>query len=188
MNRKDFPEEPVIGIEILYKGRYLDLERMKVRLATGRTTSREVVRVKDTVAVLPVDDDGRAHLVRQHRHAIDTTLVEVPAGLIDPGESAREAAKRECAEEIGYRPVELIELLRYAHAEGYSTGFMTLYLGTALKPDKEVPGDATESLEPVSMDYPVLLEMVRENRIIDSKTILCVLLAREWFEERFGKI
>ena len=63
---------------------------------------------------------------------------------------------------------------------------MTLYLGTALKREKVEPDDTTESLEPVSMDYHTLLEMVRDNRIIDSKTILCVLLAREWFAEHFA--
>ncbi len=108
----------------LFKGCYLTLERLDIRLPNGEKAIREVVRVRDAAAVLPVDEKGQVHLVRQRRPAIGRTIVEVPAGLLDQGESAEEAAVRECEEETGYRPRQLIRLLTYAHAEGYSTGFI----------------------------------------------------------------
>jgi len=88
-------EEKVEKREILFRGRFLLLENLRVRLPNGNPADREVVRMKDSVAVLPLDGKGQAILVRQHRPAIARTLLEIPAGLIEEGESAEEAAVRE---------------------------------------------------------------------------------------------
>ena len=169
--------ESIVNRKPLFAGKYLFLERLEVKLPDGRGGEREVVRVKDAVAVLPLDVEGNVHLVRQYRAAIDRTLLEVPAGLLDGGESCQTAAVRECEEETGYRCGKLKQLLTYAHAEGYSTGFITLFLGTQLEYTGKMHLDATEFVEPVCMSFHELLRLVRENQIVDSKTILCTLLS-----------
>ncbi|MDM7926194.1 MAG: NUDIX hydrolase [bacterium] len=175
--KKDPLEEPVLKKERVYSGSYLSLDRLTVRLPDGRNAEREVVAVQDAVAILPVDPQGHVRLVRQHRPAIGRTLIEAPAGLIHPGEDPAEAAKRECEEETGFRPGEVRRLISYAHAEGYSTGFITLYLGTGIRETGPLRPDATEFLEPVVLPFQTLRDMVRRGEIVDSKTILCVLLA-----------
>jgi ADP-ribose pyrophosphatase len=168
--------ETVVGRRELFRGGYLRLEELAIRLPDGRPARREVVTVRDAVAVLPVDAGGRVHLVRQHRAAIGRTILEVPAGVIEPGEAPLEAARRECEEEIGLRPHRLVPLISYAHAEGYSTGFITLYVGLDLEP-VESPGlDATEVVERVVLPFAELRDKVRSNEIVDSKTILTTLL------------
>jgi len=177
--------EHVLKRELLFHGRYLDLERLHVMLSDGREGKREIVRVPDAAAVLPVDDKGNVHLVRQVRHAVGRTLIEVPAGLLNDGEKESDAAGRECEEETGFYPGELKKLLYYAHAEGYSTGFITLFLGTKLSYTGKTNMDETEFVEPVCLPYRDLVELMRKNQIIDSKTILCILLTREWFASHF---
>ena len=63
-----------------------------------------------TVAVLALTDDDRVVLVRQFRPGPGRVLMELPGGIIDPGETAVEAARRELLEEAGYaaRTVELV--------------------------------------------------------------------------------
>jgi ADP-ribose pyrophosphatase len=170
--------ERTVRREALYDGKYLHLERFHVVLPDGRAATREIVRVPEAVAVLPLDDRGIVHLVRQRRPAIEETILEVPAGLVDPGETPEIAAIRECEEEVGLRPGRLTKLIRYAHAEGYSTGFTTLYLGTLLEERTPLELDSTEILENVSMPFPNLLARIYENRIIDSKTMLSAFLAQ----------
>lgn len=168
--------ETVVGRRQIFRGSYLRLEELTIRLPDGRPARREVVAVRDAVAVLPLDAEGRVHLVRQHRPAIGRTILEAPAGVIEPGEDPREAARRECEEEVGQRPHRLVALVSYAHAEGYSTGFITLYAGLDLEA-VESPGlDDTEVLERVVLPFERLREMVRRNEIVDSKTILSTLL------------
>ena len=166
--------------ESIFQGKYLNLERLHLQFPNDIKGIREVVRVKDAVAVLPVDSENTVHLIRQHRPAIGKTIIEVPAGIMDKKEeSLEECAKRECEEETGVIPGKLTRLITYAHAEGYSTGFITLFLGTELKHTKNLNLDQTEFVEQVSMPYTELLKMVLKNQIIDSKTILSTLLSKE---------
>jgi ADP-ribose pyrophosphatase len=169
--------ERTVRRELLYEGIYLSLERLHVVLPNGRRAHREIVQVTEAVAILPLEESGMVHLVRQRRPAIDETIVEVPAGLIDAGETAEEAAMRECEEETGFRPTRLTRLIRYAHAEGYSTGFTTLYLGTDLVASSPRRLDSTEFLEHIRMTLTELVTLVHSNEIIDSKTILCAILS-----------
>ena len=70
--------------------------------------------------------------------------------------------------------------MTYAHAEGYSTGMMTLFLGLRLTHTGKISLDDTEFLEPVSMSFLQLKQLVRKNMILDSKTILSTLLAEPY--------
>jgi len=168
---------PILQRKKLYSGKYLKLERLEVRLPNGKSGIREIVRVRNAVAILPIDSAGNVYLVRQHRPAIGRTIVEIPAGIIDSGENARTCALRECEEETGYKPEVLTELITYAHAEGYSTGFITLFLGTHLKHTGGICLDETEFVEPVCMPFDELLKKVKSNYFVDSKTILAALLS-----------
>ena len=176
MSEQDRLREAVIGRKVLFCGGYLRLEELTIRLPDGRDGRREVVTVANAVAVLPVDADGRVHLVRQHRAAIGRTILEAPAGVIEPGEDPEAAARRECGEEIGLRPRRLLPLVTYAHAEGYSTGFITLFVGLDLEPVGSPRLDETEFVEHVVLPFAELREKVRRNEIVDSKTILTTLL------------
>jgi 8-oxo-dGTP pyrophosphatase MutT (NUDIX family) len=66
-----------------------------------------VVDCPDWVNVIALTSSGEVVLVRQHRFGIDRPSLEIPGGMIDPGESPLEAAARELLEETGYRGREL---------------------------------------------------------------------------------
>jgi ADP-ribose pyrophosphatase len=178
MNQDSKLDEKIINREAIYQGVYMTVEKLHVQLPNQQLCDREIVRVKDAVAILPVEDNRRVHLVRQYRPAIDRFILEVPAGLVDQDENPEETAIRECEEEIGYKPRKIKKLLTYAHAEGYSTGFITLFLGTELVHTGKIHLDHSEFLEPVIIPFSELIQKVAENQIVDSKTILCTLLSQ----------
>jgi ADP-ribose pyrophosphatase len=68
-----------------------------------------VFNARDWVNVLPVCEDGIVTLVHEYRHGFGSTLLGLPGGLIDPGESACTAAYRELAEETGLLAEHLIK-------------------------------------------------------------------------------
>lgn len=172
--------EVIEKFEELFSGSYMNLQRQHLRLPDGREAVREIVHVKNAVAVMPVLPDGNVVLVRQYRPAIKQTLLEIPAGLLDADENEEAAAIRECEEETGYRPKQLDKLIHYAHAEGYSTGWITLFVTAKLEKTGKISLDRSELLEQVHMPFEALCRLVRENKIVDSKTILGTLLAKSW--------
>lgn len=64
----------------------------------------------DWAQVVPVTADGDIVMIRQYRHGAERVTLEVPGGLVDPGERPEEAAARECLEETGYRAADLMPL------------------------------------------------------------------------------
>ena len=99
---REVQPERMVGRRDVYDGRVVQLHVDEVELPNGKRTTREVVEHADAVVVLPLDQSGRALLVRQYRYPIGQDLLEAPAGGIDPGESPEQAAQRELQEEIGY--------------------------------------------------------------------------------------
>jgi len=78
--------------------------------ATGRVHPFFRLDAADWVNVVPVTRDGHVVMVRQYRIGADAVTLEIPGGIVDPGESPEAAAARELFEETGYR-AERIEVL-----------------------------------------------------------------------------
>ncbi len=76
---------------VLFQGRRFRVERVVQVTADGVEHVREVVRHPGAVVILPLLDDGRLCFVRNYRVAVDQTLIELPAGTLEPGEDPAEA-------------------------------------------------------------------------------------------------
>ena len=172
-------KEKVLHTETLITGKYLTYERWQVEQSNGRKAMREIVRPPDAVAIVPIDSNGIVHLVRQSRPAVDDVLLEIPAGLIDAGESPAETAERELIEEIGRRPLKLIPLISYWHAEGYSTGRIWLFLAHGLEEIPDFQPNPNEILEQVSVPFADAVRMVEKGEFLDSKSMLGIMFAQK---------
>ena len=82
-----------------YRGIIVNTSLDYARLPDGSMALREVVEHPGGVAVLPLEDDGTVWCVRQYRYPFSETLLEVPAGKLEPGEEPETAARRELSEE-----------------------------------------------------------------------------------------
>src|SRR3954468_6588294 len=98
---------------LIYRGRKIELALQPVRLADGSSAEREVVVHRGAVALVPMVDAEHVCLVKNKRYAVETTLLEVPAGTIDLGESPDETAPRELIEETGYRAGKITRIAEW---------------------------------------------------------------------------
>jgi ADP-ribose pyrophosphatase len=165
--------EEITSSQRIYEGRIINLRVDTVRLESGRDSKREVVEHKGAVCVVPVLDDGRVMLVRQFRLPAGDSLLEVPAGGLEAGESPEECAARELMEECGFRPGRLIPLYEAFLAPGYSTEMMYAFLATDLSEEKlKADDDENISLETFTLDE--LDKLVDTFQIRDAKTVAAI--------------
>ena len=92
-----------------YEGKIVTITVDKLRMPDGSEAYREtVIRKKNAAGVLAVDTDGRLLFVRQYRHPFREMLLEIPAGVIEEGESGEAAVLRELEEETGRRRLKQV--------------------------------------------------------------------------------
>jgi ADP-ribose pyrophosphatase len=144
-------------------------------LADGTAAEREVVVHRGAVALVPMVDDDHVCLVKNDRFAIGETLIEVPAGTIDEGETPDQTARRELAEETGYRAGRMTLVRDWFVSPGVMTERMFLYLCEDLVPGtKDHRPD--ERLETLILPWREALAMALDGRIRDAKSIVSILV------------
>lgn len=122
---------------VIYDGHIVRLE-----LQGGKW---EIVRHADAVSVLALDDQGRMLCVQQPRRAIGRSTLEAPAGLIDPGETPEQAARRELQEEAGL-DADVALLTRYYSSPGFCDEEIYLFRASNLR-ESRLPQDDDEEIE-----------------------------------------
>ncbi len=163
------------GRRVIYQGRKIDLALQTVVLADGSTADREVVLHRGAVALVPLVDAEHLCLIRNERYSVGKTLLEVPAGTIDPGESPDDTAVRELAEETGYRAGKIVRVSEWYVSPGVMNERMYLYVCDDLQPGP-TETQADERLEPVIVSWNEALAMVHDGRIEEAKKLLAILL------------
>src|SRR5712691_6168265 len=117
----------------IYAGRVVTLRLKYLRRQDGRTLVREIGEHAPGAAVVAVDADGQVLLVRQLRPAVGAHLLELPAGLVDPGELPIDTARRELEEETGFTAQHLEPLVRFYASPGFSTELLHIFVATSLQ-------------------------------------------------------
>ncbi len=168
---------------LVYRGPVFNLYEDDVELPNGRMVRRSRVEHRPTIGVVPYIGDGQIVLIRQHRHAVGTSLIEIPAGTMDKGhESPEDCVQRELAEEAGFRAGRLVKLFGGYLVPGYADEFMHFYLALDLI-EAPLPPDEDEFIETMTCPLSDALRMIRDGRIVDSKTALALLLAADYLRE-----
>ena len=160
-----------------YEGKIVTITVDKLRMPDGSEAYREtVIRKKNAAGVLAVDTDGRLLFVRQYRHPFREMLLEIPAGVIEEGESGEAAVLRELEEETGLRAGKMEKLTHVVTTPGFCTEQIGLYLATELSQHEDHP-DPDEFLHVEKMPLSEAVSRVMSGELCDAKTALGLLMA-----------
>jgi len=162
---------------VIYRGRKIDLALQSVTRRDGRTVDREVVLHRGAVVMLPMLDGDRICLVENHRYAVNKSLIELPAGTIDPGEPPDATASRELREETGYTAESVRRIGEWYVSPGVLNERMYLYLCERLTPGP-TEHQPDELLTPIVVPWDDALLMVADGRIDDAKSMLGLLIGQ----------
>ncbi len=161
---------------ILFEGLVVDLEQMDVRIGEKGWHTYQVVRHPGGVAVLPLHSDGTVTLIRQLRPAVDSVMMELPAGRLSPGEEPAACGLRELAEETGLIAGSLVPLGFIHPSPGVFDEMIHLFLATGLI-QVDASQEDYEDIECVRVTFAEALAMARDGRISDGKTIAALFRA-----------
>jgi ADP-ribose pyrophosphatase len=153
--------------------RFRVVER-KQSTATGGTVSRQVVLHPGAVVIVPMVDANRVCLIRNERVAVGRTLVELPAGTLEPPEPPRDCAERELREETGFAATHWLELPGFYMSPGILCERMHVFVAeglTAGDPKRE----AGEQIDNLIVGWDDALAMIDRGEIEDAKTVASLL-------------
>ncbi len=166
-----------------YTCKIFSIREEDVSLPNGKITRQSWIDHKPTVAVIPVNDKHELLLIKQFRIPAGQNLLEIPAGSFDnDGESPAACAQRELAEETGYRAGKLTRLFAGYLLPGYCNEFMYFFLAEDLVYDPLTP-DEDEFIELIPVSLTRAEELLKNGDLIDAKTVLGIMLARNYLNQ-----
>lgn len=169
-------EESTIASASIFKGRVISLKVDDVKLPNGEVAKREIVNHPGAVAIIAVTEDNKLLLVEQYRKALERSIIEIPAGKLEPGEEPADTARRELEEETGYRCGELTYIQTFATSPGFADEVIHLFLARDLTLlEESAPLDEDEFVELMAVTVEEAEQMMADGRIYDAKTAFAVL-------------
>ena len=161
--------------ELLLETRRFRVVRVSEPCTDGSRREREVVRHPGSVVIVPLVSSQEVCLVEVVRVAVGRTLLELPAGTLDRVESLEEAARRELAEETGYRAGRIVPAGEMWMSPGILRERMHLFVAEDLiaGPQALEPG---EQIRTRVVSWDEAIAMCLDGRIDDAKTIAGLLL------------
>ena len=158
----------------LFDGVKFSVDKVELTTKDGQHVTREAVVHPGAVIVLPILDDGRIVMIRNHRFVVGEELYELCAGTLEPNEGPAVCAGRELIEETGYQAGSIEPLCDFYTSPGFCNERIYAFLARDLKHVGQQL-EATENIivEPLAMDD--VLAMTRDGRICDGKTIAALL-------------
>ncbi|MDR1969520.1 MAG: NUDIX hydrolase [Burkholderiaceae bacterium] len=173
----DLTEHKLHGQQLL-RGNFLHAFCDQVRLPDGSTAEREFIVHPGAVMIVPLLEaaDGSLRLVleRQFRYPVQQTVIEFPAGKIDPGEATLACARRELLEETGYTARQWARAGVLHPVVSYSTEFIEVWFARGLTPGQRKL-DPGEFLEVFTATADELMEWCRTGQVTDAKTLIGAL-------------
>jgi ADP-ribose pyrophosphatase len=160
----------------VYANKWISVREDLVALPDGRTTIYGVVSCGECVGLLPFLDPDTVLLVRQYRYVAGRPTWEMPTGGVHAGETPEQAAQRELAEETGHRARHLVHVSTYHTSKSVVDETAHLFLAEGLHRAETAP-DETEFIDVRAFPFSTVLQMVLEGEIVDSMTVVAVLLA-----------
>lgn len=157
----------------MYRSDWLTLSLWDVEVPGVRRYEHHVIGSADAAGTVVSDPDRGVLLLYRHRVLTDEWGWEIPAGMIDPGESPESAARRECVEESGWEPHGLRLVQRFNPIAGLSTQTFWIFRADTAREVGEHDSDEAERVEWLGLDE--VAGLVDRNEVLDGMSLVALL-------------
>lgn len=136
-----------------------------------------VVELRTCVCALCITEDNQAILIKQYRHPVQKTLLEIPGGFVDKDEDPSKAIERELMEETGYSFTNIESIGEVAANPGILNNYTILFLATGGKKVASQSLDANEDIDIILMPLDELIKLLLQNKLDQSMHVNCIFYA-----------
>ena len=181
MVKKQLPK--ILNKRIEAKSKLFTIESVDLRFSNNveRTYERIKLTGDHGVMVIPITKSGDLLLVREYAVGTENYQLGFPKGLIDEGETAKEAANRELKEEIGFGGNQFTFLKELVMAPSYFSSKMILFVAQDLYVEK-LKGDEPESLDIIRWPVAQASELLNHIDFSEARNIVALLLTLQFLE------
>ncbi len=174
-----------LSSEYLFNDQWFKVRKEVCRTPGGKIVDPYYVYDFPTwVGALPVTEDGKIVMVRQYRHALGETCIEVPGGCVDDTDAnLQEAIAREILEETGYSFSSYDYLGKISPNPSTNNNLLHMYLARGGKKVAAQQLDGNEEIEVVLLTMDELKQLLKENKIIQAMHVACIFYALEKMNE-----
>jgi ADP-ribose pyrophosphatase len=174
-----------LSSEYIFNDRWFKVRKEKCLTPGGKIVDPYYVYDFSTwVGAVPVTEEGKIVMVRQYRHALGETIIEIPGGCVDDTDKDTGAAiARELLEETGYTFSSYEYLGRISPNPSTNSNLLHMYLAKGGKRVAEQKLDENEEIEIVLLSVDELKQLLRENKIVQGMHVSCILYALERMKE-----
>lgn len=173
----------ILSSEYLFKETWFTIRKDICETPEGKIISPYYVyEFPAWVSALAITEDNRVVMVRQYRHAIQETILEIPGGCVDNTDlNFQEAIARELLEETGFQFKNYYYLGKISPNPSTNTNWMHMFLATGGKKVKQQQLDHNEEIEVVIMEMEQLKQMIEQNQIVQALHVCTIMYG-------FGKL
>ncbi len=171
----------VLSSKYLFKDDWLTMRADRCEKPDGGIVDPYYVyEFPDWVNAVAFTKDQKIIMVRQYRHAMGETIIEVPGGCVDKTDmNFEEAIRRELLEETGYRFDKFEYLAKISANPSTNSNLMYIFMATGGEKVQDQKLDAGEDIEVLLMTIDEVKQLLKENKIMQSLHVTALLYAFE---------
>ncbi|MBC7886685.1 MAG: NUDIX hydrolase [Ferruginibacter sp.] len=167
-----------LSSEYISKHPYFTARKDTCEMPDGKIVdSYYVVELPASVCALAITDKGTVLMVKQYRHPLEATLIELPGGFVDEGEEPDKAISRELLEETGHEFSSIVYVGKVSANPGLLTGYTYLYLAQGGKKIALQSLDHNEEIEVLQIPLEDVHAMLAGNEIVQALHVSCLFYA-----------
>jgi len=173
----------VLGSEYLYRRPWLTVRKDCVQIPSGEVNDEfYILEYPDWVNVIAITEDGQFVMEKQYRHGLGKTCYEIPAGVIEEGESPLEAAMRELQEETGYGDGTWRELMTLTGNASTTNNLSHCFIASGVRKISGQHLDRTEDIQVCLLSKNDVLDLLMSDQV--KQSLMAAPLWR-YFAEQF---
>ena len=168
-----------ISSEYLFKDLWFTVRKDVCEKPDGKIVSPYYVyEFPSWVSAVALTEDNKVVMVRQYRHAIEETILEIPGGCVDDTDASFQVAiARELLEETGYQFSNYDYLGKISANPSTNNNWMHMFLATGGKKIAEQQLDYNEEIEVLLLSIDELKQLLNDNQIFQAMHVTTIMYA-----------